>query len=79
MRMQQPDQLVLEKELDYALTRYCKDNRITVEVFLEAAWSYAASQPEAAAQILTEAQRRYAERKRVGKLRRIVTTLESQS
>ena len=71
--------IVLEKELDYALTRYCKDNRITVEVFLEAAWVYTSSRPEATAQILVEAQQRYAKRKQAGKLRRIITMLEGQS
>ena len=63
--------IVLEKELDQSLTRYCKDNRITIEVFLEAAWVHPISNPEAMAEILTEAKRRYAERKQAGKLRRL--------
>ncbi|OUC15329.1 MAG: hypothetical protein B0A82_07540 [Alkalinema sp. CACIAM 70d] len=71
--------IVLDKQLDQALTRYCKDNRITVEVFLEAAWNHAASNPEALQTILTEAKRRYADRKRAGKLRRLITMLEGKS
>ncbi|PSB28867.1 hypothetical protein [Stenomitos frigidus] len=71
--------IVLEKELDQSLTRYCKDNRITIEVFLEAAWVHTASDPKAMEEILTEAKRRYADRKRAGKLRRLITMLEGQS
>lgn len=71
--------IVLEKELDQTLTRYCKDNRITIEVFLEAAWVHASSNPSAMEEIVTEAKRRYANRKRAGKLRRLLTMLEGQS
>ncbi len=69
----------LEKELDQTLTRYCKDNHITIEVFLEAAWVYASSNPDAMEEILAEAKRRYGDRKRAGKLRRLITMLEGQS
>ena len=68
--------IVLEKELDQSLTRYCKDNRITIEVFLEAAWVHTTANPKAMEEILTEAKRRYADRKRAGKLRRLITMLE---
>jgi len=68
--------IVLEKELDQNLTRYCKDNRVTVEVFLEAAWVHASSNPATKKEILAEAKRRYANRKRAGKLRRLMTMLE---
>ncbi len=68
--------IVLEKELDQNLTRYCKDNRITIEVFLEAAWVHASSTPDAMEEILAEAKRRYADRLRAGKLRRLLTMLE---
>lgn len=71
--------IVLEQELDQALTRYCKDNRITIEVFLEAAWVYASTNPTAMAEILAEAKRRYSDRKRAGKLRRMLTMLEGKS
>jgi hypothetical protein len=71
--------IVLEKELDQKLTRYCKDQRITVEVFLEAAWLHASSNPDAMNEILVEAKRRYTDRKRAGKLRRLITMLEGKS
>jgi hypothetical protein len=71
--------IVLEKDLDQALTRYCKDNRITIEVFLEAAWVQASANPTEIEAILAEAKRRYADRKRAGKLRRLITMLEGQS
>jgi hypothetical protein len=71
--------IVLEKNLDKNLTRYCKDNRITIEVFLEAAWVHASSNPDAMEEILAEAKRRYSDRKRAGKLRRLLTMFEGQS
>jgi type V secretory pathway adhesin AidA len=71
--------IVLEKELDQTLTRYCKDNRITIEVFLEAAWVHASSNPAAMEEILAEAKRRYGNRKKAGKLRRLITMLEGQA
>lgn len=71
--------IVLEKELDQTLTRFCKENRITLEVFLEAAWVHASSNSDAMAEILTEAKRRYGDRKKAGKLRRLITMLEGQS
>lgn len=71
--------IVLEQELDQALTRYCKDNRITIEVFLEAAWVYASANPTAMEEMVAEAKRRYADRKRTGKLRRMLTMLEGKS
>ncbi|MGE5657042.1 MAG: hypothetical protein ACM37W_10530 [Actinomycetota bacterium] len=33
--------IVLEEEIDTNLTRFCKDQGITIEVFLEAAWMLA--------------------------------------
>ena len=71
--------IVLEKELDQTLSRYCKDNRITIEVFLEAAWVQASSNPAAMEEILAEAKRRYGNRKKAGKLRRLITMLEGQA
>jgi len=71
--------IVLQRELDQALTRYCKENRVTVEVFLEAAWVYASANPTAIEEILAEAKRRYVDRKRVGKMRRLITMLEGKS
>lgn len=71
--------IVLEKELDQNLTRYCKDHRITIEVFLEAAWVYASAHPAALEEILAEAKQRYDDRKRAGKLRRLLTMLTGKS
>lgn len=71
--------IVLEQELDQALTRYCKENRITIEVFLEAAWGYASANPTAMEEILAAAKHRYSDRKRAGKLRRMLTMLEGKS
>ncbi len=71
--------IVLEKEVDQVLTRYCKENRITIEVFLEAAWIHASSNPSSMKKIVTEAKRRYDDRKRAGKLRRLITMIEDRS
>ncbi len=71
--------IVLEKEIDQVLTRYCKENRITIEVFLEAAWIYACSNPSSMKKILTEAKRRYTYRKQAGKLRRLITMIEGRT
>jgi hypothetical protein len=67
--------IVLEKSLDQELTRYCKDHRITVEVFLEAAWIQASTDPALMNKIVDEAKRRYKSRKEAGKLRRLITML----
>ena len=70
--------IVLEKEVDQVLTRYCKENRITIEVFLEAAWIHATSNPSTMKKIVTEAKRRYDDRKQAGKLRRLITMIEGR-
>ncbi|MBW4490397.1 MAG: hypothetical protein KME12_21675 [Trichocoleus desertorum ATA4-8-CV12] len=71
--------IVLEKSLDQELTRYCKDQRITVEVFLEAAWTQASTDPALMEKIVDEAKCRYKGRKEAGKLRRLITMLESKT
>lgn len=71
--------IVLEKSLDHELTRYCKDHRITVEVFLEAAWMQACTDSALMEKIVDEAMRRYKARKEAGKLRRLITMLESKA
>lgn len=70
--------IVLDQEIDQKLTRFCKDSGITVEVFLEAAWLKADSNPALMKEILVEAKRRYAARKQAGKLRRLITMLSGQ-
>lgn len=71
--------IVLEEEIDTNLTRFCKDQGITVEVFLEAAWMLAAADEAVMSQIMAEAKRRYKQRKQAGKLRRLITMLEKPS
>ena len=70
--------IVLEKELDQELTRYCKDKGVTVETFLEAAWQVASEDQVLLQRILEEAERRYKSRKEAGKLRRLITMLSKQ-
>jgi hypothetical protein len=70
--------IVLDQEVDQKLTRFCKDSGITVEVFLEATWLKADSDPALMKEILAEAKLRYAARKQAGKLRRLITMLSGQ-
>jgi hypothetical protein len=71
--------IVLEKDLDQKLTQFCKDKGITVEVFLEAAWTVASAENELVEKITTEAKRRYDQRKRVGQIKRLITMLTNPS
>jgi hypothetical protein len=71
--------IVLEKDLDQELTRFCKDRGITVEVFLEAAWTVASTDNALTEKITTEAKRRYDQRKRVGQIKRLITMLSNSS
>ena len=71
--------IVLEKDLDQELTRFCKDKGITVEVFLEAAWTFASIDHTLLEQIMIEAKRRYDQRKRVGQIKRLITMLSNSS
>jgi hypothetical protein len=71
--------IVLEKDLDKELTRFCKDKGITVEVFLEAAWTFANVDITLLEKIIAEAKRRYDQRKRVGQIKRLITMLSNSS
>ncbi|MGK7898675.1 MAG: hypothetical protein AB4372_34950 [Xenococcus sp. (in: cyanobacteria)] len=71
--------IVLEKKLDIELTRYCKEQGITVETFLEASWTIALANPELLKQVTDEAQIRYKSRKEAGRLRRLITMLSKHS
>jgi len=71
--------IVLEKDLDQELTRFCKELGITVEVFLEAAWTVASADNALTEKITTEAKRRYDQRKRVGHIKRLITMLSNPS
>lgn len=69
--------IVLEKDLSQQLTQFCKEQGITVETFLEAAWTIVNSSDALVEEITTEAKRRYDQRKRVGKLKRLITMLSN--
>lgn len=66
----------LEKELDSKLTRFCKENRCTIETFLEAAFEEAQADAILCEKILSNAHNRYLSRKKAGKLRQLITQLE---
>jgi hypothetical protein len=70
--------IVLEKGIDRDLTQFCRDNKITVELFLEAAWCLSDLEPEFLERILVEAKHRYTSRKQAGKTRRLLTMLQKQ-
>jgi hypothetical protein len=70
--------IVLEKGIDRDLTQFCRDNKITVELFLEAAWCLSDLEPEFLERILVEAKQRYNSRKQAGKTRRLLTMLHKQ-
>lgn len=67
--------IVLEKDLSQQLTQFCKERGITVETFLEAAWTIVNSDDALVEEITTEAKRRYDQRKRVGQIKRLITML----
>ena len=71
--------IVLEKDLDQKLTQFCRIRGITVETFLEAAWTVASEDNMLREKITTEAKRRYDQRKRVGQLKRLITMLSNSS
>jgi hypothetical protein len=68
--------IVLEKGIDRDLTQFCRENKITVELFLEAAWCLSDLEPEFLERILVEAKQRYTSRKQAGKTRRLLTMLQ---
>ena len=70
--------IVLEKGIDRDLTQFCRDNKITVELFLEAAWCLSELEPEFLERILLSAKQRYTSRKQAGKTRRLLTMLQKQ-
>jgi hypothetical protein len=71
--------IVLEKGIDRDLTQFCRDNKITVELFLEAAWCLSDLEPEFLERILVEAKQRYTSRKQAGKTRRLLTMLQKSN
>jgi hypothetical protein len=71
--------IVLDQDIDQELTRFCKDQGVTVEVFLEAAWLLTSAEPELMKAVMAEAKRRYKARKQAGKLRRLITMLRERT
>lgn len=69
--------IVLEKDLSQKLTQFCRERGITVETFLEAAWTIVNSDDALVEEITTEAKRRYDQRKRVGQIKRLITMLSN--
>ncbi|MCW6038975.1 hypothetical protein K4A83_22365 [Spirulina subsalsa FACHB-351] len=77
-KMRRRSAVVLEDQIDQALTHFCKDSKITLEVFIEATWQVAAENPSLLNAILVEAQKRYRSRKEAGQLRRLITMLSQE-
>jgi hypothetical protein len=71
--------IVLEKGIDRDLTQFCRDNKITMELFLEAAWCLSDLEPEFLERILVSAKQRYTSRKQAGKTRRLLTMLQNDN
>ena len=70
--------IVLETIVDHGLTQYCKDNQITVELFLEASWVTLKDDQKVLSKVLKNAQIRYKSRKEAGRLRRLITMLKAK-
>ena len=70
--------IVLEEEIDLCLSEYCRSQQITVETFLEAAWTISQSNKTTLYKITKEAQSRYKTRKEAGRLRRLITMLSKE-
>lgn len=69
--------IVIESKIERELKNFCDDHKITVEVFLEAAWQIT-KDSETINEIIDEAQIRYRNRKEVGRLKRLITQLSNQ-
>jgi hypothetical protein len=62
--------VVLDERINEEIDNYCRRNRITLELFIEAVWVNLEKFPEVQADIVAEAQLRYKARKKAGGLRR---------
>lgn len=63
----------LEEEIDSELRHLCINERITKEVWFEAAYLYLTKQPKALKAVNTLAKERYQRRKRAADLRKLET------
>lgn len=62
--------VVLDEGINEDIDSFCRRNKITLELFIEAAWVNLEKFPEVQADIVAEAQLRYKARKKAGGLRR---------
>ena len=70
--------IVIEEDIDTSLSQYCRSHQITVETFLEAAWTISQSNKTTLGKVTKEAQSRYKGRKEAGRLRRLITMLSKE-
>lgn len=63
----------LEEDIDKALRHLCMDEKITKEVWFEAAYLYLAEHPKAMKAVKAAAKERYQRRKRAADLRKLET------
>ena len=70
--------IVIEEDIDSHLSQYCRSQQITVETFLEAAWTISQSHQSTLNKITKEARKRYKTRKEAGRLRRLITMLSKE-
>lgn len=68
--------IVLEVATDAALTDFCRDRGITLELFLESAWSYLSTKPAVLDELVGDAKKRRAKRVEAGKIRRLISQME---
>ena len=69
----------LEKSLFEELSSFCQQHGITMETFLEASYVVASGDSMLQPQIVAEAQRRMEDRKQAGRLRRVLTQLNTNA
>lgn len=69
----------LEKSLFEELSGLCQQYGITMETFLEASYVISSSDSDVERQIIVEAQRRMEDRKQAGRLRRVLTQLNTNA
>jgi len=70
--------ITLEVALAEQLAQYCKARKITMETFLEGAWTVAKREPDFLDRVQQEAKRRYNQRKEAGRLRRLITSIQKE-
>ncbi|MGB3292592.1 MAG: hypothetical protein WBB01_06390 [Phormidesmis sp.] len=69
----------LEKSLFKELSILCQQHGITMETFLEASYVVSSGDSDVENQVIVEAQRRMEDRKQAGRLRRVLTQLNTNA